>query len=180
MFFIQLCVEAKTLRVLSLEPFSTAIPSSTFAVQVIQKETLAKGIILEQGTIIFGVVLKINSPTIGKRNGSFEFVPTEIIEKGVLRKLETPVISAKVMGYSPIHPSELTINITKKVANFFLRGAITALDFINGAMEAPEGQRFKTGVLNAYKNSFFSYIEPGKELNVKRGDIIILKIKTIR
>lgn len=179
-FFIPLCAEAKTIRALSLKPFSTAIPSSTFAVQIIQKETITKGTVLEPGTIILGIVLKVNSPKIGKQNGSFEFIPTEFIEKGVSQKIENPLITAKVMGYSPINPSQMTISVIKKIANFFLRGAITALDFIDGAMEAQEGQRFKSGVIKAYKNSFLSYIEPGNELNIKRGDILILKIKTTR
>lgn len=179
MFFLTLNVEAKTLKVISLKSFSTEFPATTFEVQTIQKENI-RDVILEQGTIISGIVLRVKSPKIGKQNGYFEFIPTEITYRGVTQKIDHPICIAKVLGYNPVNPKELTFNVARKVANFFLKGAISAVEFADGAIKAENGQRIKSGAIKVYKDSFLSYIEPGKELNINKGDIIILKIKTIR
>lgn len=180
LLFLSCSVEAKTLRVLSLKSFSTQMPSPTFAVQTVQRECLTQGVVLESGTIISGIVLKVEPPKRGKRNSYFEFIPTETTYRGKTQKLKHSVIVAQVLGYNPVKPRELAFGITRKVANFFLKGAISALEFADGAIEAQDGQRIKSGAMKAYKDSFFSYIEPGKELNIERGDILTLKIKTIR
>lgn len=178
--FFSLNVEAKTFKVISLKTFSTEMPSPTFAVQTIQKEILTSNFVLPKGTIIFGIVLKVNSPTIGKRNGTFEFIPTETIYKGVATKINHPTMVAEVVGYNSIGKRQIAFDTAKKTANFFLRGAISVFEFADGAINAQDGQRIRTGVKKAYNDSFLSYIEPGKELHVRRGDIIILKIKTTR
>lgn len=179
-FFLTLNAEAKTLKVISLKHFSTEYPAPTFAVQTTQKEIIDKGIILEEGTIISGIVLRIVPPKRGKQNGYFEFIPTEITYRGVTQKIEHSIEVAKVLGYYPIDPKDLTFDVAKKTANFFLKGAISAIEFADGAIKAENGQRIKSGATKVYKNSFLSYIEPGKELNINRGDMLILKIKTIR
>lgn len=172
--------EAKTLRVLSLKSFSTLNPSPTFSVQTVQRECLSQDLVLEPGTIISGIVLKVEPPKRGKRNSYFEFIPTQTTYKGQSEKIKHSVIVAQVVGYNPVKPTTLAFNVTRKVANFFLKGAISAIEFADGAIEAQDGQRLKSGAMKAYKDSFFSYIEPGKELNIERGDILTLKIKTIR
>lgn len=172
--------QAKTLRVLSLKPFSTAMPSPTFQVQTVQREYLTQGLILERGTIISGIVLKVEPPKRGKRNSYFEFIPTEITYMRKTKKLAHATMIAQVMGYNPVNPTAMAFNVTRKVANFFLKGVISAIEFADGAINAEDGQRLKSGAMAAYKDSFFSYIEPGTELNISRGDILTLKIKTIR
>lgn len=179
MFLLASCTEAKTLKVLSLKSFSTEFPSPTFEVQTIQREIVTQDIILEQGSIISGIVLRVEPPKRGKRDSYFEFIPTEITYRRIKQKIEHPIIVAKVLGYEPIDPKELTFTVARKVANFFLKGAISAVEFADGAIKAENGQRIKSGAIRVYNNSFFSYIEPGEELNINRGDIIILKIKTI-
>lgn len=172
-------VEAKTLRVLSLKAFSTMQPSPVFEVQTVQRECLGQNFYLQPGTIISGIVLKVEPPKRGKRNGYFEFIPTEITYRGKTEKLSHTTMVAQVMGYNPVKPGSLAFNVTRKVANFFLKGAISAIEFADGAINAQDGQRLKSGAMAAYKDSFFSYIEPGKELNISRGDILTLKIKTM-
>lgn len=179
-FLFSASVDAKTLRVLSLKSFSTAQPSPVFEVQTVQKEYLCQGLILEGGTIISGIVLKVQPPKRGKRNSYFEFIPTEITYRGKTEKLSHATLVAQVMGYNPVKPVDMAFYVTRKVANFFLKGAISAFEFADGAINAEDGQRLKSGAMAAYNDSFFSYIEPGKELTIQRGDILTLKIKTIR
>lgn len=179
MFFLTLNVEAKTLKVISLKSFSTEFPATTFEVQTIQKENI-RDVILEQGTIISGIVLKVEPPKIGKRNSCFEFIPIEITYRGITKKIKHPTGIAKVLGYNPTTPKERTFSIARKAANLFLRGAISVIEFTHGAVKAQNGHRIKSGVMEAYDDSFLSYIERGKELHINKGDILILKIKTIR
>lgn len=173
-------VQAKTIKVISLKHFSTEFPSPTFQVQTIQKETITRGFTLEAGTIISGIVLKSESPKLGSRDGYFEFIPTTITSQGATYNITHATITAKVLGYKPVDPQKLIVNIAQKTANILLKGAITGLDFAQGAIEAQDGQRIKSGTMRAYKNSFLSYIEAGDALDIKRGDLIILKIKTAR
>lgn len=181
-------VQAKNLRVLSLKSFSTAQPSPTFEVQTIHKECLTQGIILEPGTIISGSVLRVEPPKVGKRNGYFEFIPTEFTYNGQCERLDHANVIARVLGYNPVKPSDLALNVTKNAASFFfksvngfIKGAITsAIDFADGAIQAQDGQRLQSGMTKAYNDSLFSYIKPGEELIISTGDILTLKIKTIR
>lgn len=178
-FLFSSYAEAKTLKVVSLKSFSTEFPASTFEVQTIQKEFITTDLTLEQSTVISGIVLRVEPPKRGKRNGYFEFIPTEITYRGVTQKIEHPIIVAKVLGYNPINPKELTFNVARKAANFFFKGAISAIEFVDGAIEAENGQRIKSGAIKVYEDSFLSYVEAGKELKINRGDILTLKIKKI-
>lgn len=177
--FITSSAEAKTIKVISLKSFSTEFPAPTFKVQTIKKEAITEDIILEQNSIISGIVLRVESPKIGKRDSYFEFIPTKITYNGVTQEIEHPVIIVRVLGYNSINPKELTFNVARKAANFFFKGAISAIEFIDGAIEAENGQRIKSGVMKVYKDSFLSYIEAGKELNIKTGDLLTLKVKKI-
>lgn len=175
--FLAQGVEAKTIKVISLKPFSTEFPSPIFKVKTVRRETLVKGVTLEAGTIISGIVLRVSPPKRGKRDSCFEFIPTEIVYKDNVYKLGNLNIVAIVMGYNPIDKKELAFAVARKTANYFLRGAVSAVQFAQGAMEAEDGQRIQAGAQKVYKDSFLVFIEPGEELYINRGDIILLKIK---
>lgn len=179
-FLFSTSAHAKALKAVALDDFSPQNPKAIFRVRVIETEEVKKDSFIDAGTIICGQVIAIKGPQRGKRDGYIEFIPIEITCNGVTQKIEHPVIAARVSGYKPINPKELTFNVMRKTANFFFKGAISAVEFIDGAVEAENGRRIKSGVMKVYKDSFLSYIETGKELNVKTGDILTLKFKNIR
>lgn len=170
-------VQAKTIKVESLEPLSTMNPCPTLKIKTLEPEYLFDKTYLPPDTIISGIILKVNGPKRGKRNGYIEFIPTDYTYKGHTSPIIDSQITAKIIAYEPLDPQKLTINTTKKVANYFLKGLISVGDFVIGAAEAKEGQRIKSGAIRVYQNSFLTYIEPGKELNIKTGDTLILKLK---
>lgn len=173
-------VQAKTIKVESLENFSTENPSSTYSVKVVDREEFKNGKVLEAGTIISGHVVRVQGPQRGKRNGYFEFIPASATYNGVTRTAQNPIVIARVVGYSPIDPKDLAIKAVKSAAGLTVKGASQGLSFVEGVAKAEEGSRLKSGLVNVYKDSPLSFLEPGSELEVKKGDILLLKIKKLR
>lgn len=179
-FFISSSAQAKAIRVISLENFSTANPSSTYKVQVIEKEELKDGTVYEAGTIICGEVVKVKNAQRGKRDGYFEFVPTFLIYNNETCKIKDPNVSAKVVGYAPINPMDIAEKAAKGAVGLFFKGASQGISFVQGVAEDKDGNRLKSGFVKMYKDSPLTYIEEGKELNVNVGDLIVLKFKKFK
>ena len=171
--------EAQTIKVLSLQHFSTEFPLPTCSVESIEKANLGNGIVLEIGTIISGRVVRIEKPHKFKRRAYFEFVPTLITYKGKTQKID-PKFVARVVGLRSIDPQKAAVYVAKKATNFIFIGASTGISFVEGLMEAEEGYRLKSGLYRAYKDTPISYLEAGEHLEVDVGDTLLLKIKSIR
>lgn len=169
-------VDAKTIKVMAVEQFSTQNPLSTYKVQAIEAQEMKGGLFLERGTIISGSVMKIYAPQRGKRDSYFEFHPTSITYEGKTINIGESKILAKVVGYKPISPEKLAGSVAIKAANFILLGSSQAISFTLGALHAQNGERIKSGLDRMYKDSFVSFIEIGEELNIDVGDILLLKI----
>lgn len=180
LFFLTSSVNAQTMKVLSLENFYTQTPSQTFKIKTIEAEELENEIYLEPGTIISGNIVQVHKPRRGKRDSYFEFHPTTLTYGEKTLDITNSDIYAVIIKYKPIEPKELTFNIARKTANFFLKGMISGIEFIQGAVQGEDGQRIKSGAMNVYRDSFLVYIEAGKELSIHPGDMLILKLKKIR
>lgn len=172
-------VQAKTIKVVALKDFSTANPSPTFQVKTVEEEIFKNGAILEEGTIISGILLKVEKPKRGKRNAYFDFIPTSISYKGQEKKIEGKIV-AKVVAYRPIDPEKTAIYVARKATNLIFKGASMGIAFVQGAVAAEDGERVKTGFISAYKDSPLAYFEIGSELNIKIGDTLVLELKKIR
>lgn len=173
-------VYAETIKVISLEKFSTENPSPTYTVKTVEREEFKNGTVIEAGTIISGKVIRVQQPQRGKRNGYFVFLPTSATYEGTTRTTEKPMVAAKVVGYRPIEPQKAAIYVARKATNLFFKGASIGIAFVEGVAQAEEGEKIKTGLVSAYKDSPLSYIEVGSDLNVEVGDMLILKFKKIR
>lgn len=180
MFFSMfLSAQAQTIKVTALENFSTLNPSTTFSIRTIESKNVSQDIFLPAGTVVSGIIVRVQEPKIGKRNSSFEFLPTYICYNGKNLVINNSKIKAVIIGYEPVEPKDVAFNIARKTANFIFKGVISAVEFIQGACQAESGNRIKSGAMNAYKDSFFSYIEVGSELNINKNDTLFLKIKKI-
>lgn len=179
-FILTSSVQAKTIKVISLQNFSTKFPLETYNVEILERVNLGRGIILEPGTIIAGRVVRIEKPKRGKRNAYFEFIPMIISYKGVTKTINHPDIIAQINGYRHINPEQAAIYVAKKATNFIFIGASLGVSFVQGAMEAEEGDTLRSGLMQTYKDTPLSFIDVGSELNVDMGDVLKFKIKKIR
>lgn len=178
-FLLSLKAQAQTIKVSAVNNFSSTNPASIFSIRILEDNEI-QGMLIRSGTIISGIVLRVHEPTRGKRDAYFEFIPTLITYNSESTKINMAKTNAEILYYKPTNPAKSTIDITLKVANFFLRGIITGIEFAQGAIQAENGQRIRSGAKKAYKDSVLSYVESGKELKINKGDIITLKLKTIR
>lgn len=173
-------VQAKSIKVIALEPFSTAHPSETFAIQTLQEEYLPNDTFLPSDTVIMGQVIHVESPKRGKRNGYIKYVPQKIIYEDKTIDIKDSDFVAIIAYYRPIDPEDLVMTVARKTVNFMFHGIVSAAEFIQGAIDNKEGNRIKSGVMNVYRDSFLVYIEVGDELNVHKGDTLVFKIKKPR
>lgn len=179
-FFLAPSVQAKTLKVLAIENFSTAVPKPVCKILIVDSQELIEGVYLKAGTIVSGNVIEIHKPNIGKRDSYFEIIPTSITYNGITEDItHTPVI-CKVQKYKHVEVKELAAKTGLSVANIILKGMIDVLEFAHGAYQDNYDNRIKSGIMEVYNSSFLKYIEPGSELNISRGDLLVLKVKKIR
>lgn len=173
-------MQAKSIKVVALEPFSTAHPSATFAIQTLQDEYLPDDVFLPEDAMITGQIIHVEAPKRGKRNGYIRFVPQKIVYEDKTIDISNPKLVAIITYYRPIDPKDLVFTVARKTANFMFKGVVSVAEFAIGAIENEEGNPIKSGAMNVYRDSFLVYIEVGDELNVKKGDTLIFKIKKIR
>jgi len=179
-FFFVASVQAQTLKVISLDKFSTENPSPICRVQITETTELEDEFFLESGTIISGQIIKTYRPKRGKRDSYFELVPTAITYNDKTLNITNSKFIATVAAYKPVNAGALAGNIAIKAANFVVLGSSELISFTMGATQSQNGTRIKSGVERMYKDSFVSFIEAGSELNINKGDTLILKIKKIR
>lgn len=179
LIFSVLSVQAKNIRVQALQDFSTKNPSSTFLIRTVQDEFLPDETFLPADALIYAAVLRVEGPKRGKRNGYIKLVPEKFVYSGKTVDIKNSNLFAIITYYRPIDTKDLAFNVARKTANIMFHGVVSAIQFVQGVVENEEDNRIKSGVMNVYRDSFLTYIEVGKELNVRRGDILILKIKKI-
>jgi hypothetical protein len=172
-------VLAETIKVEAMEDFSTATPSTNFRVKILDQCTLPGGTILCAGSILLGQVSDVEHAKRLKQDGYFEFVPTEVTIDGNVQKIENPTVILKVADYVPLNPKQIAGNVAKTAAGYAVKGATQGISFVQGVVQAQNGDRLKSGLTKVYKDSPLSYIEQGSELSVKVGDILILVVKEI-
>lgn len=170
-------VQAQTIKVAALEDFTTATPTATFKIKTLEPKQISNSLYLPEDTVISGIVIRVYEPQRGKRTSSFEFLPTSMICNDKDIEINNSKLFAKIVEYKPIDKKDMAIKVGVNVANFLLKGIIDAAEFVQGVAQNKYDGRIKSGILNVYSNSFLTYIEVGHELNINKGDTILLKIK---
>ena len=172
-------VIAKSVKVEALSDFSTANPSKTWKVKIVEGFVLNDETVVHPNTIIEGDVIDVSSPKRLKRAASFKFVPKRYYDPQVGY---TKDVEKEFQGkYSS--KTEMTAgNIAKKgalTAGNVLVGSFVApaVGLVEGAIKNGEGNRAKSAVVSAYENTPLSYASKGKELEFKKGQVFIMNFK---
>ena len=159
-------VFAEDMKVMALKDFSTDKPSE-IKVQVLQTMKLDEGVVIEQGSVVTGVMVDVIPAKRLKRDATFSFMPTGYITP----KREQYSINRKYVGkFSPkieIDKTELAKTAALSVGDFFVKGLSTGFYAVQGAIKDEKGNRFVSSVQNVYENSLLSYIEKGGATCIK-------------
>ena len=172
-------VLAKTVKVEALSDFSTANPSQTWRLKIVEGFVTDNGITVHQGTVFEGKIVDVTSPKRLKRAAGFTFVPQTYydpqvgITKDVKRDFQGKYSSKTEMTAG---------NLIKKgamTAGNMLIGSFVApaVGLVEGAVKNGEGNRAKSAVVSAYENTPLSYASKGKELEFKKGQVFIMNFK---
>ena len=179
MILITTPVFAKSVKVEALSDFTTANPSSSWRLKVIEGFVADNGKMVPANTILEGIIIDVSSPKRLKRAASFTFVPQTYYDPqiGYTQDVKRD-FQGKYSSKTDITPK----NVAKKgaiTAGNLLVGSFVAptVGLIEGAVKNNEGNRAKSAVISAYENTPLSYANKGKELEFKKGQVFIMNFK---
>lgn len=162
----------------SLENFSFIKEGSPVTLKILEGNEFKNGIIFEKGTVLNAKAAKMVDPKRGKRNGYLIIDPVSytIPSTGETRKIDDEYWVANVYGYKPFDVKNAVIGAGLFAGGMFVKGLGQVYYFGKGIIKPEDGEnRLKSGVKSVYKNSPLAYIEEGEELNIKTGDVLLLK-----
>ncbi len=171
---------ALSMKVSSMQDFTTEKPSDTLKVMVLVHTELDNGMVFEEGTIIKGDIFDVKPPTRGKRNATFKFRPTSYSYNGKMVEIKNNTnLWGKYAPNKELDAAGMTLSAATFVGGQFLKVPFLgqAVSFAKGVVKNPDGNRLKSGATQIYKDSFVSYVEEGKEITLKKDELFLLKFK---
>lgn len=171
---------AQAVKVTALNNFSTINPTKTMQVVAIEHVEFKNGIIFENGTVITGQILDVKQPKRGKRNASFKFKPTSYSYNGKTSTVEDENFIGKYKEYKELNKAELAGKAATTAGGMILHVPLFSqgISLIKGMWKNNEDNRLKSGVVQVYKDSPLTYVEEGKDINIKEDDVFIFKFKS--
>lgn len=164
----------------SVNFFSLSQVPKEFSVSVVEEVLLDNGILLESNSIVQGIIINVENAKRAKRDANFLMMVTSysIPSSGKIVRLKPWQLVVKSQRYVPQNTFETIGNVSASAVGFFIPGVSECYHFTTGATikHTPEQSRLKSGIVNVYENSIFSYISEGKELNLKPGQLLYIKI----
>ncbi len=171
---------AKNIKVEALEDFSTANPSETWELMIVEDYMTEDGFIINSGSVITGKITDITNPKRLKRNATFNFVPFKYCDS--LTKEIYNLEDGYIGKYSPVSDVKATSIIEKgavMASSHFISGFIgPGVALIKGIAKNENGNRAKSAIISVYKSTPLSFISKGKELEIKKGQVFIMNFKT--
>ncbi|MDR1168699.1 MAG: hypothetical protein LBK53_07425 [Heliobacteriaceae bacterium] len=166
-------VYAEIIQVEALQDFTTEKPSKTMQVKIKSDICFDGEQIIPQGTELIGTVFDVKSPKRLKRNASFSFIPTDYIDQSG----QIALIKNKYIGIytAPVDKSKILKTAALTAGNIFITpGFSTGVNLFKGAVKNEDGNRLKSGITEAYKDSPLSYTEKGTDIYIKKGEVFLL------
>ncbi|MBQ8476043.1 hypothetical protein IJ531_03175, partial [bacterium] len=100
--------------------------------------------------------------------------------EGTKLPIEDENLEAKVVGYSKTDWKQMGKNASLSagltVGSHFVPGLSQMFYFSKGLLTPSEDEsRLTSGVKSVYENSPFAYLEKGQDLDIEKGDYLVLK-----
>jgi hypothetical protein len=175
-------VQAKSFKpvaIKALEDFNNLSPSQTYSFQFLESIYFNDSSYIQAGTVVNGNIIKVFMPQRGKRDGYFEMVPVTMTHDDKTETVETPQYMYEIRAYSPRDNAHVAAGVAKGAAGYLYKGVANCTYFTEGFCQSDNGYRIKAGFKRVYDNSFVSNMKFGQELNIKKDDTLILKLKKI-
>lgn len=170
---------AKLVKVKALSDFTTENPPKIWKIEIVDEFETKNGIICYSGSVITGKIQNVKSPKRLKRNAVFTFIPTELYDSISKKTIQ---IKENIKGkYSTM--SDITVGSVVKTGavaagSHFINGFIgPSFALVEGAVKNEEGNRAKSAAKSVYESTPVSYIEKGKELEIKENQIFVMNFK---
>lgn len=170
------------IKVTALSDYDSSSPKENFKAKLAEDGQI-DGIYMIKGDILNCELIEIKDPTRAKRDAKIFFKlisyedskGTHYFKDNYAAKYAKTVLSKEEIEKIP--PKTMAKKTARTVGNFFVSGFSYAFSFVDGAKENKENNRLKSGAKQAYKDSFFSYVEYGNEVQIKKGDEFYFQVK---
>ena len=174
-FSITTVSAAVQMKVTAVNEFETDKPTKTINVRVNENITLGN-YELKAGDVLKSNVLEVTDPKRGKRDAIFYVQPyaydsdgvTKNIDETIYGKYSKTVLSKEELKKFP--KLQIAEKAAVTVGSFYIKGLKQGVSLAKGIITNPDGNRVKSGVQQVYEDSIISYVEKGKELDIKPGD----------
>ncbi|MBR6722392.1 hypothetical protein IKL64_02955 [bacterium] len=164
---------AQTIEVKALEDISTANPSKTTSVQLLQPVEIKKDKFVGEGAVLNGNLIDVVSPKRLKRDADFAFEPKSYTDsEGKTRKIKAKI---KASYTEPIDKKQVAKKTVTSAGNLFVQGFSMGVAAVEGAVKNQDGNRFKSSVSSVYEASPLSYARKGEDIEIKAGQVFFLK-----
>ncbi len=180
MFFALPANAAQKVKVSALTPFNSLNPPEKMKVITLERVEFNNGIVFENGTVIYGDITEVKQPKRAKLNASFKFKPTSYMYNGKTYTVNDPNFIAKYIEYKELNKLELATSTAATAGGiiFHIPLLSESVSFAKGVIKNQEDNRFKSGAKQVYKDSIFSYVEEGRDIDIKENTMFILKFKS--
>ena len=176
-FLITPFVFAQNILVESMTDFNTNDNEKVFSAKVVEETELSDGKIIKANSTINGTILKTVDAKRGKRNAYIVIQPESFEIDGVVHLIEDENLEAKVVGYSKRNYKKTALDAGLAVGGYFVKGLSQVFYFSKGLIIPDEDKsRIKTAFHNVYENTPFVYIEKGEDVDIEKGDLLVLKV----
>lgn len=172
-------VMAKSVKVEALEDFSTQNPPKTWQVKIVEGFVTKEGVQVYADSVVTGKIEGVQDPKRLKRNATFNFIPTEYYDShsGISQKVEQDLVG-KYSSRSDISVGSVVKTGAVTAGSHFISGFIgPGVALVEGAVKNEEGNRAKSAVVSVYESTPLSYINKGKDLEIKKGQVFVMSFK---
>ena len=169
---------ADTVEVQAMQDFSTANPPSTITVKLLDQLDVSDEMTIESGAQVSGQLLNVVSPKRLKKNATFSFKPMWYINaEGTKINVDSDIIGKYT---TTLNKGQVAKKAALSVGNHFVKGLSVGVAAIEGVVENDEGNRLKSGAKSIYNATPLSYVEKGKDIDIKINQVFYLKFPDMK
>lgn len=172
-------VLALNVKVQAMSDFNTENPPQTWKLKVVEDVTTKRNYTILAGSIIEGKITDVTDPKRLKQNATFTFIPITFYDSG---KNQTYTIEQNFQGkYSSL--SDINAGAVAKQGAVYVGNKLAdglfgpGVALVEGAVKNEYGNRAKSAAVALYEKTPFSYLNKGKEMEIKKDQIFIMSFK---